>query len=301
MKQLILTRGFPASGKTTWAKKWVASSPETRARVCRDDLRQALYGMDAPLPRELERGVTAAEQASVRALLACGRSVVVDAMHLRRSYITEWEKLAHEVGADFDVQEFFDDPVDVLIARDREREAQGERSVGEEFIRETSKRYAKIELFSPSVNASPETYTYEPDPNLPPTWMVDLDGTLALMDGRSPFEWERVGEDKVNSMVAHIIDALFEQKYNIVLMSGRDGVCRPHTMEWLSHNQIEYDELFMRTEGDTRKDSIVKLEMFREHVAPKYCVYGVLDDRDQVVEMWRSIGLFCAQVAPGAF
>lgn len=45
----------------------------------------------------------------------------------------------------------------------------------------------------------------------------------------------------------------------------------------------------------------MKLEIFREKIAPQFCVKGVLDDRDQVVAMWRSIGLMCAQVAPGSF
>ena len=57
----------------------------------------------------------------------------------------------------------------------------------------------------------------------------------------------------------------------------------------------------MRREGDNRKDSIVKHELFWKVVAPHWNVIGVLDDRQQVVDMWRSMGLTCAQVAPGDF
>jgi hypothetical protein len=57
----------------------------------------------------------------------------------------------------------------------------------------------------------------------------------------------------------------------------------------------------MRPENDMRKDSVVKSELFWEHVAPNYNVQFVLDDRDQVVDFWRSIGLVCWQVAPGDF
>lgn len=57
----------------------------------------------------------------------------------------------------------------------------------------------------------------------------------------------------------------------------------------------------MRPEGDIRKDSIVKRELFEKYVRPYYNIEFVLDDRNQVVEMWRSLGLKCLQVAEGDF
>ena len=57
----------------------------------------------------------------------------------------------------------------------------------------------------------------------------------------------------------------------------------------------------MRPEGDFRKDAVVKLELFDEHVREHFDVKGVVDDRDAVVAMWRSLGLMCMQVAPGNF
>tara|TARA_R110002020_G_scaffold227539_13_gene438195 strand:+ start:10087 stop:10632 length:546 start_codon:yes stop_codon:yes gene_type:complete len=60
-------------------------------------------------------------------------------------------------------------------------------------------------------------------------------------------------------------------------------------------------ELYMREEGDNRKDSIVKREMYEEYIKPHYNVKLVLDDRNQVVDMWRELGLPCWQVAAGNF
>lgn len=60
-------------------------------------------------------------------------------------------------------------------------------------------------------------------------------------------------------------------------------------------------ELHMRPAGDRRRDSIVKAELFDRHVRDQYRVLVVLDDRKQVVEMWRSLGLTCLQVAEGDF
>lgn len=57
----------------------------------------------------------------------------------------------------------------------------------------------------------------------------------------------------------------------------------------------------MRPEGDIRKDSIVKREIFENYIRDYYNIQFVLDDRNQVVEMWRSLGLKCLQVAEGDF
>jgi len=61
------------------------------------------------------------------------------------------------------------------------------------------------------------------------------------------------------------------------------------------------DALLMRAAGDSRRDSIVKREIFDARIRDVWQVKGVLDDRDQVVRMWRALGLTCVQVAPGDF
>ena len=57
----------------------------------------------------------------------------------------------------------------------------------------------------------------------------------------------------------------------------------------------------MRAEGDNRKDAIVKMELFNKYIRHHYNVRRVYDDRQQVVDMWRSLGLTVLQVAPGQF
>ena len=61
------------------------------------------------------------------------------------------------------------------------------------------------------------------------------------------------------------------------------------------------DFLFMRAEDDFRHDTIVKEEIYRTHIEPFWNVFCVFDDRSTVVEMWRSLGLVCLQVANGDF
>ena len=47
-----------------------------------------------------------------------------------------------------------------------------------------------------------------PDPDLPPAILVDIDGTVALMGARSPYDWHRVGEDTPNQAVIEAVRAM---------------------------------------------------------------------------------------------
>lgn len=141
---------------------------------------------------------------------------------------------------------------------------------------------------------------YVPDPSLPPAWLVDVDGTLADNTNRDPFAWHLVGQDTLIEPVARMVRALATDA-RIVVMSGRDEVCSDATRVWLAEHQIPMDALFMRKAGDMRRDAVVKRELFDQYVAPRWHVLGVIDDRQQVVDAWRAMGLMCAQVAPGDF
>nr|WP_240918294.1 polynucleotide kinase [Rhodococcus sp. 14C212] len=123
------------------------------------------------------------------------------------------------------------------------------------------------------------------------------------MSDRSPYHWHRVGEDSLSPAVMAAVTAFAASPDEpaIVLVSGRDGVCRPETEQWLAEHRVPYTELHMRAPGDNRKDSIVKAELFDRYVRHRYRVVAVLDDRDQVVRMWRRMGLVCFQVAEGDF
>ena len=71
---------------------------------------------------------------------------------------------------------------------------------------------------------------------------------------------------------------------------------------WLrKHTTCTFAGPFMRTAGDTRKDAVVKAELYEEHVEGRYNVVAVIDDRKRVVDLRRSLGLTCLQVAEGDF
>jgi hypothetical protein len=103
--------------------------------------------------------------------------------------------------------------------------------------------------------------------------------------------------------------------YPVVFMSGRPEDYRSTTIQWLrknclggmyrkpedTNNEASITELYMRPSGDTREDYIVKEELYHKYIEPYFDSVVVLDDRTQVVNMWRKLGLNCWQVANGNF
>ncbi len=139
--------------------------------------------------------------------------------------------------------------------------------------------------------------------------LCDIDGTIALMGKgdparRGPYDWARVGEDDPCAPVLDLVRIL-GLHFPVLFVSGRDEVCRPETLKWLvGHGMLDLRDdglLFMRRHKDNRGDDVVKREIYEEHIEPRYEVRWVLDDRNRVVAMWRSLGLTVLQVADGDF
>jgi hypothetical protein len=145
--------------------------------------------------------------------------------------------------------------------------------------------------------------------------IVDIDGTLADMGERHPFNWTAVGEDKPHQFVIDVVRALFLQGKEGIFMTGRPEMCRDTTRAWLHHyvclEETEYPfrsecwcrfPLIMRPKGDYSPDEDFKYRAYKEFIEPHHVIEGVIDDRDKVVKMWRErLGLVCIQVAPGNF
>lgn len=134
--------------------------------------------------------------------------------------------------------------------------------------------------------------------------IVDIDGTLALRQepGRSPYDWDRVGEDLPNPPAIELVQTIAAAgQHTIILMSGRDEVCRWQTEMWLAAHRVPWAELHMRPHKNNEKDSMIKERLYRDCIEGVYEVAFVVDDRRTVVNMWRSIGLTVLQCADGDF
>lgn len=291
MTRLILTRGIPASGKSTYAKVWVTAAPN-RVRVNRDDLRFMMYGVYFGEPID-EQVVTKIQHGLVVSALKAGNDVIVDDTNLVDNFVRKLVQLGHRYCADVTVKDF-DISLGEAIARNWSRD----RKVPEDVIRTMHSRYTSrkdIDVTAPVVRK------YDGTPGKPDAYLFDIDGTIAQMN-RSPYEWRRVGDDTPINHVIEVVNSLSLANYKIVFMSGRDGSCEQITRDWLDANIFwDYDNLFMRAAGDMRADNIIKAELFDTYVRDNYNVMAVFDDRDQVVDAWRSMGIPCYQVAPGDF
>lgn len=143
MTTLWITRGLPASGKTTWARQQLANwegGPGSIIRLNRDDLRRMALpkGYGAP-EHDAEQGITAARDAALAALLTAGYDVICDDTNLHGDYVEALIDIAHRAQADVEVVDFTHVPLEECLRRDRVRHP--EQRVGEDVIRTMHSQY----------------------------------------------------------------------------------------------------------------------------------------------------------------
>ena len=306
MPTIHFTTGLPASGKTTYAMELLRQSNGSMRRVNLDDIRAMLdsTGESRVWSHQHEATAQAVQEAAVRAAVKDGFDVIVDNTHLTprmpgrlKGVLSQFDDLT------FQVHDFTDVPLAECLLRDAARE----NPVGEEAIRRLHSRHVSAtkggwRLTADWLADRVQIRPYEPDAALPAAVMCDIDGTLALMGDRGPYDFERCGEDRINRPVRHalLMHRLFAGD-RIVLLSGRQEEYRSQTEAWLAEHEVPYDELHMRPAGDRRRDDIVKAELFDAHVRDRFQVRVSLDDRDRVVQLWRRMGLPTWQVNYGDF
>jgi len=284
MKVMFL-RGLPGSGKSTWARQFVEQNKDW-VRVNRDDLRnmRGLYW----LPKQ-EDYITSLEIHAIQSALDHSLNVIVDATNLNDGSVAKLKSAALKIvpTVKFETRDFNLSPEE-CIRRDLKRP----NSVGAEVI------WGMYEKYINNLQTSNE------DTSLPHCIICDIDNTLAKKGDRSPYDWHRVGEDTLNEWVCSVVIdyVMGPSNGSVIIFSGRDSVCAETTAEWLKGYGVPFDYLFMRPQGNTEKDSIIKRRLFENHVRGKYYVDFVIDDRDQVVRMWRKeLGLNVLQCNYGNF
>lgn len=287
-KRIILCRGLPASGKSTWAKEHIAKSKGQIKRINRDSLRDMIDS--GVFSESKEKYIRKAELALADLYLAAGFTVIIDDCNLSPSAMSMWQEFATGKNITQDMQDFTAVPLETCIERDRKRP----NYVGEQVIRRMYRDFLQPNIPAPLY-----------DPALPPAIICDIDGTLALPNGRNPYNTEQCMNDLLNRPVAALVLNYAKLGYFILFTSGRSATYRGKTRLWLDNNGFyPYSQpnwLFMRATGDTRNDAVVKRDIYEREIAGKYNVLFCLDDRSRVVDLWRSLGLTCLQVAEGDF
>lgn len=139
MSKLIICRGIPASGKSTWAKQWVLEDPEHRVRINQDDIRNMLGKYWVPSREPLVQHIQ--EEALIEALNR-GFDVVIDNTNLNKKVLEKFDRLIRTFE-DYEIEykDFFDTPLSVCIERDKTRDLQVTEKVIRSFYDNYKDKY----------------------------------------------------------------------------------------------------------------------------------------------------------------
>lgn len=278
----IVTVGAPASGKSKWTKEWIAERKalgETWVEINRDNIRfndVQPGGNWATWKWGFEHEVTEIADAQLAMAAGCRHNVVISDTNMVEKYRLQKIATLQKLGYTVSVRKF-EVPYETLVKRDIGRD----KPVGAFVIGDH--HFKMAEQFGER---------YIPDESKPKAIIVDVDGTIAKMNGRGPFEWHRVGEDLPRTEVMAAVDGLaIAYGADVLITSGRDASCRDETIQWLHKHGVWHNAIFMRPEGDMRKDTLVKNEIFWRDIEPHYNVIAAFDDRPVIVRLWHEIGI----------
>lgn len=274
MLQLIMLKGLPWSGKSFWAKEQVKSW--WFKRVSKDDLREMIDWWRRS--KRNEKTILSTRDHIIYTSLMNGTGIIVDDTNFAPYHEEQLRKLADECWAKFVIKEF-DTPLETCIERDSKREKPVWRKVIEE-------------MYNKYLNKEWKEKPYR-------DWLkeciiVDIDGTLAFKWDRNIYDDSKLHLDTVNDKIREILH-LYKNNYNnvdIIICSWRMDTCKEQTEKWLQDNRVPYDYIYMRKWWDVRRDSIIKEEIYREHIEPYYNVKFIFDDRPVVVWTRRNMWLY---------
>lgn len=271
MKTVLMLKGLPASGKGTFCADFMKNNKGWK-RINKDDLR-AMVDSGAYSGKN-EKVIVNLRDFLLRYFMNMGYNVIIDDTNLNPIHESNIRRIVDEYNYDsieYELQvKFFDVPVEECVYRDKNRT----NSVGSDVIYNMYNKYLDTHM---KLDLKHDSGVY----------IVDIDGTLAHANGRNMYTTgKELLTDSPNMYLIHLINAL-SNCATIILVSGRDSRGRKYTEEWLCNNNVEYDFLFMREANDNRADTIIKQEIYNQHIKPFFTVLGVFDDRPSVIRMWK--------------
>lgn len=143
MKKIILTRGIPASGKSTWAKQEVLKDPEHSVRINRDDLRNMSGQYWVPAREDY---ITTCRNQLLNIAIYMGfNTIILDDMNLNPKDVDYISMIVNNFNKalegdnqyKMEFKDFTNVPLNVCIKRDSKRE----NPLGEKVIRGIFNKY----------------------------------------------------------------------------------------------------------------------------------------------------------------
>ena len=221
-----------------------------------------------------------------------GKTVILDATNLNPTYLKKWLELP--VKYTYKIKEFYV-PYAEAMKRSKARKEAGGLYINRNTMTHFYKKYYNSEFRE---ELTDKRVIREPELNLPSIVICDLDATLALHQGREPFEWDLLKTDKMDSRLRLLLNH-FMGLYKVVFVTGRPESARLATTEWLQDPQNKLHDnwvLYMRKNNDFSHGDDYKEKVYREKIEGKYNVLCVFEDSNKCVSRWRELGLLTCQV-----
>lgn len=303
IKKIILTRGIPGSGKSTWAKAWVTEDPEHRIRLNWDDMRNMMGPYWVPSREPINKHML---WAGLNMAAYCTRpyDIVIDNMNLNSKDWKQYEDWINNYNQSLNSEETntqyvleFKDffiPLEECIRRDAMRP----NPIGEKTIKDIWRRYKH---FIQTTEVENVVNNLRQSTGKVPCIVVDMDSTMCFNTTKRPWYGDGAAEgmlkDVPNPGVVAVVKEL-QRKFPIIVVTGRDTTQATVTKQWLAKQGIIPTEFYFRTEGDYRKGVEVKNELINQ-VLNKYDIVAIFEDCEPIVKMFRDMGLTVLQPNKG--
>lgn len=279
---ILFTIGISASGKTRWAEEFIKLNANW-VNINRDDIRFSLFTDGVrdwskyKFKRANEKRVTETQEQLMYDAVLQNKDIIISDTNLNPKYIDRIMVLPCLKDYQKETKIF-----DVSFLEALKRDARRSNGVGYEVISRQFKAYCELVWGS--------EYHEHTDDKID-AFICDIDGTIADMIGiRTPYEWDKVGQDNPRKEIIAMVIGLIDLGSYPIFVSGRDGCCYHDTQDWIASNLDMHPRdftLFMRPSGDSRKDTIVKKEIFKKYIDDRFNIEVVLDDRPSVSRMFQ--------------
>lgn len=319
---MTILAGLPGCGKTTLAKQIVDAYPNN-VRINWDDIRKELFpGPEYKFSHKKEKLVKQISVQRVREAASKGLNVIIDNTNLTDSAIAKWTRLGGELAMAI---EYYRLPTTLSECIYRDSLRTGRDHVGRPVIERMALEndlidWGEKKIVIVDMDGTLADCSHRRVPKKNPCKGCEGSGKVSGYDEHLHIwsdkfvcqncsgyglesegtDWDTffrndlIESDPPFPVIVEWVQALHEE-YTVCIVSGRpDGRAGKASVRWLPKNNVPFDHIFMRREGDFRDDTIVKKEILEK--LPKDQIAFAIDDRNRVVDMWRANGVKCYQV-----
>lgn len=314
-KKLILTRGIPASGKSTWAKSWVAEDPTHRVRFNWDDLRNMMGPYWVP-ERENTGILKDLRSTFLLRMMEHQWDIVCDNMNLNPKEAEFFKREVDNFNSTYcwegnannkepyeiEYRDFFI-PVEECIRRDSMRQ----NPIGEAIIKQTWNRYRTMICTLENEKVASRINPYRD--GFEKAIVFDLDATLSFNLTGRPYWGEGCAEgiknDTENTPLVNLFKTLQQNgSYKMIVLTGREGTedVINASEQWLTDHGIDTKEILFvfRPKGSKVKGTEYKLNTLKD-LRNTYDIEFVVDDSQKIVDVLRENGYTVLQPNEGKF